>query len=162
MRNKILTFSLTLLLSFVFECVHAQQGVQASGGDASGSQGSKSYSIGQIVYLTNTSDMGTLVHGLQIPYEITVVTAVEGSDHVRLTFSAYPNPVSDILMLVTEQADKRVLYYHLYNLNGKLVQSSKIASSQTSLSMDGLQPAIYFLKVTDHEKVLKTFKIIKK
>lgn len=161
-KDNILRLSMALLLSFALEGLYAQHGVQTAGGDATGTEGSTSYSIGQVVYVTHFSDMGSMAHGLQIPYEITVATALEEANHVRLTFSAYPNPVSDNLLLEADRQVSGPLYYHLYSLDGALLKSRRIVAERTKLSMSGLPPATYILKVRDPEKILKTFKIIKK
>jgi hypothetical protein len=51
--------------------------------------------------------------------------------------------------------------FHLFDINGKLLQSGEIISTQTSISMNTLAPATYFVKVMQEGKEVKTFKIIK-
>lgn len=46
-------------------------------------------------------------------------------------------------------------------MQGKLLQSEKITGKQTSIVMSNLVPATYFVKVTEGNKEVKTFKIIK-
>jgi hypothetical protein len=46
-------------------------------------------------------------------------------------------------------------------MNGKLLESKKITGNQTSIVMSNLVPATYFVKVTESNKEVKTFKIIK-
>jgi hypothetical protein len=47
---------------------HKPQPPQA-GGEATGSGGSVSYSVGQVVYTTNTGINGSVAQGVQQPYE---------------------------------------------------------------------------------------------
>jgi hypothetical protein len=49
----------------------------------------------------------------------------------------------------------------LYDMNGKLLQSEKIAGKQTSIVMSNLVTATYFVKVVQGNKEVKTFIIIK-
>ena len=50
--------------------ISAQSGTITSGGDAAGSGGSVSFSIGQLDYTSISSAEGTVSQGLQHPYEI--------------------------------------------------------------------------------------------
>ena len=49
--------------------IQAQEAVAAAGGEATGSGGTVSYTIGQINYTTNTGAGGTITQGVQQPYE---------------------------------------------------------------------------------------------
>lgn len=70
MRNKKLKLSALLLLGLGLTGLQAQESVNATGGNASGSGGSASYSVGQVVYTTNTGTNGTVAQGVQQPFEI--------------------------------------------------------------------------------------------
>jgi hypothetical protein len=110
-----LLYKIVILIALLFLCtvpiaMYAQDTTPASGGNATGTGGSVSYTIGQIVYTTNSGTNGSLSQGVQQPYEISLVTGIE------------------------EPSD---------------------------ISIQNISPSTYFLKVTDKNKVLKTFKIIK-
>jgi len=142
--------------------IQAQNAIPASGGNASDSGGTVSYSVGQIVYTTNTSvSSGSVAQGVQQPFEISVITAIEQAEYITLVCSVYPNPASDFLTLKIENYDNKSLSYKLFDANGKLLESKKVISNETIISMANLLPSIYFLKVTDNQKEIKTFKIIK-
>lgn len=140
----------------------AQNAIPASGGNAAGSGGTVSYSIGQVVYTTNTSlTSGSVAQGVQQPYEISVVIAIEKAKGIMLSVSAYPNPATDYLTLRIDEFDITNLSYQLYDINGKLLQHEKIISNQTIIVMSNLLPSSYFVKVSQGKKVVKTFKIVK-
>lgn len=141
--------------------VHAQESINAAGGNASGNGGSMNYSIGQVAFQTQTGTNGTIAQGVQQPYEISVVTEIEAVKGIRLSVSAYPNPSTDYLTLSVDEFDVSNLSYHLYDLQGKLLQSGDMAGRQTSIAMRDLAPAHYFLRVLQGEKEIKIFKIIK-
>jgi len=150
-----------LFLIQCFTVLYAQESVNSSGGDAIGSGGSSSYSIGQLLYNTNTGSNGSEAQGVQQPYEITVVTGLEEAKDINLVFVAYPNPTSDHLTLEVKERELTNLRYQLFDVNGKLLQSGLISGNQTDIVMANFLPAIYFVKILQGNKELKTFKIIK-
>jgi hypothetical protein len=141
--------------------IQAQNAIPASGGNAIGTGGSVSYTVGQVVYTTNTGTNGTVAPGVQQPYEISVVTAIEDSKDISLELSVYPVPARDFVTLKIKNYEVENLRFQLYDNNGSLLQENKVESSETSIVMSNLFPAVYFLKVTENNKVIKTFKIIK-
>ncbi len=138
----------------------AQQAATASGGNASGSGGTVAYSVGQIVYTTNTGSNGSVAQGVQQAYEISIVLGVE--NHQVNLIQAYPNPTIDYLTLNVGDSDLSSLNFQLYDITGKLIENKKITSSTETIHMENLPSAMYFLKVTNNNKEIKTFKIIKK
>ena len=162
MRRKQLKLSVVLLLGLGFATsVLAQEAIPASGGNASGSGGSVSYSIGQVLYATNIGTNGSMAEGVQQPFEISVVVGIDQGRDINLKCTAYPNPATDLLTLEVEIPDNENLFFQLYDILGKLLVSKKLIDIKTTIPMSNLAPAIYFLKVTDNETVVKTFKIIK-
>ena len=77
------------------------------------------------------------------------------------SFSVYPNPTSGSLKLRIENYDIKNLKYHIYAINGTFIQSNKVVNNETLVSIEKFVPGVYFMKVTDNNKVVKTFKIIK-
>lgn len=120
-----------------------------------------SYTVGQVAYTTNAGTNGTVAQGVQQPYEISVITALEEARDFNLTCSAYPNPASDFPTLKIENYDKENLSYKLFDANGKPLESKKVTGNETQISMGIYLPSVYFLKIFDNQKEIKTFKIIK-
>ena len=79
----------------------------------------------------------------------------------NLYFSVYPNPTAGSLKLRIENYDIKNLKYHIYSINGTLFQSTKVVDKETLVSMEKFVPGVYFMKVTDNNKEVKTLKIIK-
>ncbi|MFH0841053.1 MAG: T9SS type A sorting domain-containing protein [Bacteroidota bacterium] len=156
-----------VLLCFFFLCcfsittLKAQSAIPASGGNASGSGGSASYTVGQIVYTTNTGSNGSEAQGVQQPYEISVITAVKDAGGISLEFVAYPNPASDFIKIKIEDYEVENLTYRLHDINGILLQTDKVEGNETTIPMNTLLPSIYFLKVFEGNKEIVTYKIIK-
>ncbi|HPB26323.1 MAG TPA: T9SS type A sorting domain-containing protein [Bacteroidales bacterium] len=135
--------------------------IPATGGNVSGSNGTVSYTVGQFVYTTHTGANGTISQGVQQPYEISIMTQIEEATGTTLTITAFPNPATDCLTLRTDIVDNQNLSFHLYDINGNVIQENKINSAETSLLMKELPPSIYFLEVSDNSKIIKVFKIVK-
>ena len=163
MRHKKLKLSAVFLLGLGLTGLQAQTAVPATGGNASGSGGTVNYSVGQVVYTTNTGGSnGTVAQGVQQPFEISVVTGLDEAKGINLAVSAYPNPTTDFLNLKVENYDNTNLSYKLFDISGKLLEIKKITGNETSIVMSNLVLATYFVKVTEENKEIITFKIIKK
>jgi len=166
--NKVKSLGVLIFLTFAFSLstVSAQESVNATGGDASGSGGSASYTVGQVACQTLIGTGGLVMSGVQQPYEITEVTGLEEAEGINLSISAYPNPAADYLILEIEGDVQMQFIVSLYDMSGKLLQSENITSNQTSIAMGNLLPGTYFVKVIVKTQGLayqevKTFKVIK-
>lgn len=162
MKLTKLILAVMLLIVPGIQQLQAQEAVVAAGGDGSGSGGSISYSVGQIGTTTNTGTNGySAAEGVQQPYEISVVTGIEEDTGFKLECLVYPNPTMDHLTLRIDDTDSEELSYQLYDLQANLLEDEKLSSKETIISMEKLVPAIYFLKITDNQKEVKIFKIVK-
>jgi hypothetical protein len=141
----------------------AQETISAAGGNSIGSGGTVSFTFGQTFYTAPVGGGGSVLHGVQQPYEISIVTGVEEASGIELSVAVFPNPVTDFLVLqVDYQYDPESLYYQLFDIQGRLMKTGKIAGGETLIDMAGASPSIYLLRVIFHEKYIKTFRIIKK
>ena len=139
----------------------AQNAIVASGGNATGTGGSSSYSVGQVVYTNQVGSNGSTNQGVQQPIEIFTL----GSDdfpEITLAMSVYPNPTTAFVNLSIAKYNSENITYQLFDLNGRVIQSNKILEKETQISLENVANAIYLLTVSDNNKSLKTFKIIKK
>jgi hypothetical protein len=141
--------------------IEAQNTITTSGGNATGTGGTVSYTVGQIASSTLSGTNGTITQGVQQPYEISVVTAIENTNVINLECIVYPNPTKGLIRLIVESMDNENLKYKLYDINGALLQDKKVESRVTEISMENLSASIYFLKVIINNKEVKVFKIVK-
>ncbi len=161
MKNK-LKLSLYLLLFLGLSNLQAQEVIPVTGGEAGGNSGSASYTVGQIVYTTQTGTNGhTVAEGVQQPYEISVVTGIPEARDIRLSLTVYPNPATDHLTVKVENYEIANLHFLVFNMNGELLQQVKATGKETTIPVLGLSPGSYFVKVLDNKKEIKVFKIIK-
>jgi len=163
---KNLSVGISILFLFVFSQsnIQAQQATTTSGGNATGSGGSVSYTLGQMVYSTNSGTNGSIAEGVQQPYEISVVDGIEKAKDISLSCTIFPNPTNDFLILKIENYDIKNLTYQLFDLSGKFLDSKKIINKESKITMTNLVLGTYIIKVVqsnnDSSQLIKTFKII--
>jgi hypothetical protein len=138
--------------------LHAQESPTSTGGEATGTGGTASYSIGQVVYTTATGTNGSVEQGIQQPFEISTVLGINETT-VNLELSVYPNPTTNYLTLKAEKIDN--LNYQLLDMLGRVIKRKKMVSNSSNISLEGQPTSIYFLNVVKDNKIIKTFKIIK-
>ena len=151
-----------LLTAIIITCgsaLHAQESVNSAGGNAAGSGGSASYSIGQVVYTTNTGATGSVAQGVQHAYEIFPV----GISHLQnVSIAAWPNPTADMLVLNIGNYKQASYTYVMYDAQGKAVLNGTINAAQTNINTQQLAIAAYFLNIYDQRnQQIQSFKIIK-
>lgn len=160
LRLKARTIALTASGLLFMSLVHAQESANAAGGNATGSGGTVAYSIGQMVYTTNTGSTGSVAQGVQHSYEIFTVGVKETALNISIT--AFPNPTMENLTLQISDYNNEYLSYQLFDLRGKMLSNGRIVSRQTQIDMYSLPTATYFVNVVNKEnKKVQTFKIIK-
>ena len=93
--------------------LHAQESTIASGGEATGASGAVSYSLGQVVYTTNTGSNGSIAQGVQQPYIISTTGLNETTIHLEM--SIYPNPTTNYLTLKVDLTKN--LSYQLFDMH---------------------------------------------
>ena len=157
MNKKI---NLLILFGIIFNFVNAQESVLPSGGNASGNNGSLSYSVGQIVYTSIETTSGIVTQGVQHPFEILTLSG-EDITNIGLHFSVYPNPTTSFVTLEILEIELTQLSFTLLDLQGKLLFERKVAQPSTSIDLESYESGIYILNILDQNNLLKSFKIIK-
>ncbi len=154
-------FYFLLLMLFSPGLSRAQESMNSAGGNGTGAGGNVSYSIGLVLYSTQTEAGGSEVQGVQQPFEIYVLSTRD--DISRLSLSVFPNPALEALNLNLGDAAAENLHFQLWDLQGKILQEGALRGIDTRLDMRGLPAAPYTLKVLDRNNTEKqSFKIIKK
>ena len=157
MNSKILLF---LFFCFIIQKIQAQNAMVVSGGTATGSGGNVSYSVGQIAYQSAIGSNGSVLQGVQQPFEISTLGA-DNFPSIMLTMSAYPNPTVNNVTLKIADLSSENLNYQIIDVTGKLIEESKITNQETQIQFEKFTTAIYLLNIIQDNKTIKTFKIIK-
>ncbi|REC60735.1 hypothetical protein DRF65_19165 [Chryseobacterium pennae] len=158
MKTTFFTLSL-FLVSFSIQ-ISAQEIVNTSGNDMSGTTGNVAASVGQSFYETITSSAGSVAAGIQQPYEIIPTLGVDIVE-INLNLAIFPNPTTDILNLKIGFKDYSKYHYDLFDGSGKLLTSQSITQSQTQITMAPYPASIYLLKISKEGKNVKIFKVLK-
>lgn len=149
-----------LLFAFLgISGLFAQSGAVGSGGDATNSSGSISFSLGQIDYAAAANGTGAINAGIQQPYEV-FVSSVDAALRNAI-IDVFPNPTEDFINLRID-ALQNGMHFRLSDLNGRILSTAEITSQLRSVDMKEFAPAVYLLQIFDAENNVKTFKIIKK
>jgi hypothetical protein len=162
MKRQWKTLCMFFLFGFRIAILQAQETIPVTGVTATGSGGSVSYTVGQIANNMLAGTNGTSAPGVQQPYEISVVTAIDNSPPIRLECRVYPNPTSGIVRLIFESNEYEDLRFRLYDITGALLQDKKIESIETEISLGNSSSSVYFLKVYKNNIELTVYKIVKK
>lgn len=159
MKNKKTKIFAYLLLVSMLTTGKAQQVVNTLGGNASGSSGSVSYSIGQLVFNSISGSSGTVTQGVQQPYEVSSL-GLEDNNNFTQNIIIYPNPTTAFLNLKLNN-DTNELSYQIFDITGKLLKNETAITQENKIDISSFLPAIYLLKVFQNDNEFKTFKIIK-
>ena len=152
---------LTLIFLISLQLSYGQEIVPSTGGNATGTGGTSSFTVGQVFYTSNASSTGSVSQGVQQAFEIQTLSN-PGLLTVQLTAVTYPNPTTDYVVLKITDTALENLQYTLFDVNGKTIVSKKITTSSTEITMKNYSIGMYLLKLTKKNQPIKTFKIIKK
>ena len=148
---------ITLLIIFGFLTFFgfSQQNTVATGGNATGTNGSISYSIGQIDYANVQGSNGSVNQGVQQPYEFYVGL----NEELSIDLSLFPNPTHEFIILKLENLLEG-LSYELFDMNGKLLAQDEIESTETLIDMREFAAGQYHVALSN-KNTHQTIKLIK-
>jgi hypothetical protein len=161
LMNLLKKTSLIVSVLLATQLVCSQEALPVSGGEATGSGGSVSYSVGQVFYTTHSGTTGSVSQGVQHSFEFQTLSN-PALTTVKVTAVTYPNPTSDYVILKISDSALNNLSYTLFDVTGKAISNGIITNGNTQIAMQQLAIGIYILKVNRHNQELKTFKVIKK
>ncbi len=157
MKNYLL---LILVLTASVSVKAQQLEVVATSGDFyENSSGSLSWTLGEVVIETLSETNFILTQGFQ--QSKLTVTAINDLQTSGIELSVYPNPTNSFLLIEVKTDKQRDLQINLFDLNGKLILQKKITGSKQTVQMQNYKPAIYILKITEGNKEIRTYQIVK-
>ncbi len=158
MKTCILKIFVVIIWVFGSAVLHAQETISTANGEATSFNGKISYTIGQTFYTMHTSDYGHVAEGVQLSYDILTHVGPEITHNLQLM--CFPNPTANKLTLKVDN-HLTSLSYQLYSMEGKLIMNKQFTKNQTVISLDGYASGIYFMKIVNEQRVIKTLKIVK-
>ena len=110
--------------------------------------------------MTTPCDNAAYQYGQAEDYMLDVKQSLGVNEINSKSISYYPNPVKDILNLVS---DKNVTSVSVYSIKGKLVKNfANLDEAKVQLNLSKLTAGMYVVKATTKDNKTKTFKVIKK
>jgi len=152
-------YLLILLFGLCATSLHAQEVVTTAGSYGETTSGSLSCTVGEPVIETITDGTNTLTQGFH--QSKLTVTAIKGLKVSGIELSVYPNPTNSFLSIEVKTDKQRDLLLSLFDLNGRLILQKKMAGNKQTIKMQNYKPGTYILKVTEDNKEIRTYQIVK-
>jgi hypothetical protein len=155
--------SVFMVLSFLvigLTSLYAQQVVASGAGNADGTGGTVTYSVGQVVWATKTGAGGTITEGVQQPCEILFFYGIE-EEGITVGYSVYPNPATTFIKLKIEKDNLQHYRYGLTDMKGEEMASGSVTDQVTTIPLEKLAAGNYFLLLLKDESLLTVYKVIK-
>jgi hypothetical protein len=137
----------------------AQDAFSSIGGDAAGTGGSEAFSVGLVVYTELGGTGGSLSQGIQHAYEVFPVAVHD--PYTEDSFSAYPNPVADELIILAITADFEGRFIQLFDASGRLLHQVNLTSDRTPVNTAPLSSGTYIVRMLRYDSPTHSFTIIK-
>jgi len=164
MKHKKTILSLILLFAIGVRTSFAQSSLVFTGGEATGNDGSVSYSVGQIAVQNSSDGTTSISEGVQQPYEISIV-GVDNYPAIMLNAMVYPNPTQGNLQLVMGNGQLGMVngqwIMKIFDVNGKYLFSKKIEEKMTQFDLSPYAAGTYYIDVCSGNETMKTFKVVK-
>lgn len=161
MKKTLLTAALLLTgLS-----LKAQETFATTGGDATGTSSSISYTVGQMAIMTDYERVTAVENasanvreGVQQTYSVEELK-IEGTEPFNFDIKVYPNPTTDNITVRLEQSVAG-MRYELYGANGQLLQKESIDSNEQTIEMGEYAAGAYLLRIMG-DPASQSYRIIK-
>jgi len=149
-----------LLLAAITLNANAQEAVVSSGNYHENANGSISWGLGETVIQTLVNENAIITQGFQ--QTRLTITSVNEMPDLTFAISAYPNPTHNFVNLKVERENIEGIKYDVYDLNGRTVLKGLMQSNPAQINFSDLRPGVYIIRLSENNKELKTFKVVKK
>lgn len=152
---------LLILVSAIVQYLHSQHIINTNGRYINNDTFSISYSIGDISIATFHNneyivDQGFIINEFHDVYSPPV--GVENNS-IYHSINVYPNPVIDFLMIESNICG---LKYRLINIYGANMANGILSGNKFVISMKYFPQSVYILQLSENNKPVKSYTIIKK
>jgi len=149
----IIVSSLTIFVNSIF----SQEVVSASGSYFENTNGSLSWTIGEIMIETYSESSNIITQGFQ--QSRLTITSVFKLPFSNIEISIAPNPTTNFVKI--KISDTENMCFQLFDYNGKLIKQENFITEETKISFSSFAYAAYFLKIIKNNTIIRTFQIIK-
>jgi hypothetical protein len=158
--KKIIVF---FLFNAVVGCLSislAQEVVTSDGGFFDSSNGSISFTTGEVVSETMADESVHLTQGMQ--QVNIVVTSILESEMNKVNITPYPNPVQQFLHISSDSWTNAVINFELFSIKGELLNKGVLMESNPKIDIGNFKSGTYILKLKTKDNTwFGEYKIIK-
>ncbi|NUM32754.1 MAG: T9SS type A sorting domain-containing protein [Bacteroidetes bacterium] len=131
----------------------------SSGGTATGSGGSATYSIGLPLYTNQSNTSLIILQGNQQPREFVTVTYQKQTKSNLIKI--YPNPAVSFIYIQLSDVNFSEISYKLTTADGRIILNEKITGDLSIVNIEKFSVGIYFLQLFKENELVSSTKIIK-
>lgn len=143
----------------------APQSVNSAGAKMTQANGSLSFTVGELVVLTQTDSQGNSLGGGFTAGATLTTVSIQESDAAVLDVKVFPNPTSDLLNIQINYSTLEQVFVTICDLQGKELYSGIYAAMSNTIGINtaSYSSGVYILAIKDiNNRTLGTYKIIKK
>lgn len=116
------------------------------------------FSAGQTFYHSFENDNFSVSEGFIQIFNTSL--DVEDIMPSNIQISVSPNPTNGIINILLDKENITPLDYTVFDIKGNFVKSGEIKTINQKLDLTEFSGNLYFLNISENEKVIRTFKIL--
>jgi hypothetical protein len=140
--------------------VRGQEAITSAGDIAQNDGYILSWGVGEVAIETFAQGDYILTQGFQ-QTKLEVVSITD-FDEQGIGIVAYPNPTSDFVTLKFQEENLADYEYQVLNAEGRALVQDHFKNDATEVSFINREAGVYFIRILDGLKPIKTFKIVRK
>jgi hypothetical protein len=156
----------SLLLILLFQAawtinIQAQlmQVITSSGGICQEEETSMTWTLGETIILTMSS--GDLMFTAGFLQPVLIVSTTDRDESSPFEIKAFPNPANGSLEVELKESRSGNINFSLYDAGGRKLLQIYPENSKTRIDLGQYSSGLYLLKVSEADKEITSFKIIK-
>jgi hypothetical protein len=156
----------TILLILLFQAVwtiniqaQLMQVIATSGGIYQEEETSMTWTLGETVILTMSSGDLMFTPGFLQP--VLIVSTTDRDVNSPFEIKAFPNPANGSLEVELKESRSGNINFSLYDAGGRKILQIYPENSKTTIDLGQYSSGLYLLKVSQADKEITSFKIIK-
>jgi len=159
MKTKFFLFIIVTLL--VVSKICAQHNLLTAAAGIADAGGTVEYSVGQLTFHLVSGDDGSLMEGVQQPWEIQIMPGFSELPGVGLKCSLYPNPATTFITLEITGREPAGMECRISDMNGRILKNVPIHHTITTIAADDLPGPSCLVTLIENNLPLITYKLIK-
>lgn len=141
--------------------IRAQQSLLTAAAGVSDAGGTVEYSVGQLTFHLVSGGDGSLMEGVQQPWEIQIMPGFDELPGIGLKCSLYPNPATTFITLEISGREPAGMECRISDMNGRILKNVPIHHTITTIAADDLPGPSCLVTLIENNLPLITYKLIK-